>query len=437
MDTFVGSLAARPGAPPDAERLVLQVMSGRSTPSGARREPDFSWEDLKYSFGASASLVTRMEEARAAQRSATVEDARIAWRMASGVVANAEAESLVQHLRDAEVPADAQEIARRVERARGERDASALKREARRAAEAIVAVALPALAYVPHLAVTETPALGADVAFRHEFVASDDGPYARKQRPWQVARGQSTGGAGWRLQGSLLMLDLSVADWYLRRPGEPGAVQPMFDEGDLTALAQVAAIARSGGVEPMGLDEAAAGVEKGRARAGAAASMATLDELLESTGMDPWRRWALRAQASDPSRLAELLSYGEAWRLGGAPGLLSPHPAIDGGAHFGTAPGSTLLMEGRRSSGLIGASIVDAQLRVASFLQAEHLPDVLFGDVAAGLIADLLQNTPAARPDDFNAFAVAVAQVDDSRLEEYLLALVADGTLARPSTPSR
>ncbi|MGE5815272.1 MAG: hypothetical protein ACM36C_12350, partial [Acidobacteriota bacterium] len=121
----------------------------------------------------------------------------------------------------------------------------------------------------------------------------------------------------------------------------------------------------------------------------------------------------------------------------GAPGLLSPHPAIDGGAHFGTVPRSTLLMEGRRSAGVIGASSIDAQLRVACFLQSAHLPDELFGDVAAGLIADLVQNTPAARADDFNAFATAVSQVEDVRLEEHLLALVADGTLARPSNQPR
>lgn len=118
--------------------------------------------------------------------------------------------------------------------------------------------------------------------------------------------------------------------------------------------------------------------------------------------------------------------------MGGSPGLLSPHPAVDGGAHFGAVPRSPLLMEGRRSAGVIGASAVDAQLRVAMFLRARKLPDRLFGDLAAGLIDELIKTTFARRPDDFVAYATSVAHIDDTRLEEHLLALVADGTLARP-----
>jgi hypothetical protein len=109
--------------------------------------------------------------------------------------------------------------------------------------------------------------------------------------------------------------------------------------------------------------------------------MAALEGMLERAGVDPWRRWALVKAAADPAHVQ--LSYGEAWRLGGAPGLLSPHPAIDGGAHFGAAPRSLLLMEGRRSAGMIGASLIDAQLRVATFLELRQLPARLFGDVAA------------------------------------------------------
>lgn len=430
MDAFVGKLAGRPGAPSDAERLVLEVMSGRLTPAGPRREPTFSWEDLAYSFGAPASLVRRMEEARAAQRSASLEDARAAWRIAAGG-ASSEVEALAARLRDVEVPAGASEIAHRLERARSERGES-LKREARRAAESIVIAGLPGLAYAPHLAVTETPGLGADVAFRHEFVAAEDGPDARQLRPWQVAHGQATSESGWRLQGSLLLLDVALADWYLRRNSAPAGAAPMFDEGDRTALATVAAFARSAGASGLGLREAAEAVRAGRDAAARAPSMSAFDEMLQAAGFDPWRR-TLLVQAADPARAAELLSYGEAWRLGGAPGRLSPHPAMDGGAHFGVAPSSTLLMEGRRNAGLVGASTVDAQLRVAMFLEMRQLPDRLFGDVAAGVIDELIQGTHATRPDDLSAFAAAAARLDDLRMEEHLLALVSDGTLARPA----
>jgi hypothetical protein len=432
LDAFVGTLASRPGAPPDAERLVLQVMSGQLTPAGQRREPSFAWEDLAYSFGAAASLVGRMEQARAAQESATVEDARTAWRIAAGS-AIGDADRLVERLRVLQVPSDAPELARRLEKARADRNTSDVKREARRAAEAIVAAVLPALAYVPHLAVTDTPSLGADVAYRHEFVSSDDGPVARRARPWQLARGSANGAAGWRLQGSLLMLDLSLADWYLRRNGLPADSPPMLDEGDMTALAQVAALARSAGTPGLRAAEISDAIARGRAAAAAAPSIDALDRMLDEAGVDPWRRAALAMQAGAAGDAAGLLSVSEAWRLGGAKGAVSPHPAIDGGAHFGSPPRSLLLTEGRRSAGLIGASAVDAQLRVALFLQSRGLSDRLFGDVAAGVINDAIQGTHAERPDDFAAFTATVAALDDARMEEHLLALVSDGTLARPT----
>lgn len=241
------------------------------------------------------------------------------------------------------------------------------------------------------------------------------------------------GGEGWNLQGSLLMLDLALADWYTRRHGEPATAQPMFDEGDMTALAQVAALARSSGTPGLVAADVAAAIEKGRAAAAGAGSMDALDEMLRQAGVDPWRRRSIRAQANSPEGAAPILFYGEAWRLGGAPGLVCPHPAIDGGAHFGAVPRSTLLMEGRRSAGVVGAAAIDAQLRVAVYLASHHLPVQLFGDVAAGVLGDLIQGTYAARPDDFSAFAQGVRQMDDARMDEHLLALVADGTLARPA----
>jgi hypothetical protein len=75
---------------------------------------------------------------------------------------------------------------------------------------------------------------------------------------------------------------------------------------------------------------------------------------------------------------------------------------------------------------------VDTQLRVAAFLRKHGLPDDLFGDVAAGALNDIIEQTTAVRPDDFQALANAAALLSDARLEEHVLALVGDGTLARP-----
>jgi hypothetical protein len=431
LGSFLPRLAARPGAPADAERMLFQAMAGQLTPAGQRREFTFTWEDLPYAFAAPRSLVGRMGEARAAQDSATLEDARVAWKIAAGDVSAAD--TLVSRLRDVGTPGSSADLARRLDGARKDRDTEALRKEARRSAEAIVTALLPALAYAPHLAVTETPALGADVAFRHEFVAPEEGAGLRRMHPWQIARGQARADAGWHLEGSLLMLDLGLANWYLRHSGEPPSSAPVFDEKDDTALAQVAAIARSGGFNPIALEEAAQAVDRGRHAAAASLSLDALDWSLAQAGVDPWRRKALALRAASPAELAGLLTDAEAWRLAGAPGRLAASPAFDGSARFVTVPHSTLLMEGRRSAGVVGASSVDAQLRVAAFMRQRHLPAELFGDLAAGVLAEVIETTQALRPDDVNAIAMTVSRIDDTRMEEYLLALVGDGTLARPS----
>ena len=431
MTAFLPRLEARPAAPPDADRLILQMISGRLTSSGPRRETRFTWEDLPYSIGTPRSLVARMEQAQSGQGSAALADARNAWRIAEGNTTDVD--ELVRRLRLARFPRGLDDVARRIESARKDRDQAALRREARRAAETICSAVLASLPYAPHLAVTEVPSLGADIAFRHEFVADDQGVESRRMRPWQIARGEAHGDTGWHLQGSLLLLDLALADWYLRRNGEPPTTAPVLDERDVTALAQTAAIARSGGSRTAEIDEVASAVPAGRRLAAGAGSVEELDRTLAEAGIDPWRRRALRLDSNGPADIAARLTPAEAWRLAGAPGELAPRPTIDGSARLGALPHSSVLMEGRRSAGTIGATAVDTQLRVAIFLHDRQLPHDLFGDITAAALTDVIETATAVRPDDCAAIAAAVALLDDRRMEEHLLALVRDGTLAKPS----
>ncbi len=430
MGTFLPRLERRPAAPADSDRLLLQSMSGRLTPSGARIETRFVWEDLPYSIGTPRSLVTRMEEAHAAQGSATLDDARAAWRVADG--RRGEVNALVERLRLPRVPRGLEDLANRLENSNRRHDATAVKNDSRMIAETITCALLAALPYSPHLAVTETPALGPEIAYRHEFLAPDD-VASQRLRPWQIARGQARGDAGWLLEGSLLLLDLALAEWYLRHNGEPPAAAPVLDERDVASLAQVAAIARSASAEDVGIADASRAVTAGLQRATSARTTEELDQQLEAAGLDPWRRREVRLEWTTPSAIAAHLTPAEAWRLGGAPGRLAPQIALDGSARLGPVPHSMQLMEGRRSAGAIGAIAIDAQLRVAIFLAKRQLPPDLFGEVAAGVLTDVIENTAATRPDDFAAIAAAVSRLDDSRMEEHLLALVRDGTLMRPS----
>jgi hypothetical protein len=249
-----------------------------------------------------------------------------------------------------------------------------------------------------------------------------------------LARGPARDGSGWHLQGSLLVVDLAVSTWYLRRNGEPPNAAPVFDEPDVLAFALVPALSRSTSAGRLGLAEAASAIEEGRRRAAAATDLTALDGMLATAGVDPWRRRALSLAGDSPSRVAEVLSDGESWRLAGAPGLLTPRGPLDGCVCLGEATPSTWILEGRRSSATVGAGAVDVQLRTAVFLRKHKLPAEVFGDVVAGALLEMIENTRAARPDDFHAIAAAAMSLEDTRMEEHLLALVGDGTLARPSS---
>jgi hypothetical protein len=431
MGRFVPSLAGRPGAPAETERALLETIGGALTPHGRRKHEAFSWEDLSYVIASNEASARVMSTVRGAQGPLTLDEAKLAWDISSG--ATEEAAPLADRL-TASAIRDVALHGRRMQEALKERDVESLRREAARAAETITSLLLPAFAYSPHLAASEMPELGADIAFRHELGPHSDAASTKVLRPWQLARGHARDDSGWHLQGSLLGLEVAVSNWYLRRNGEPPTAAPVFDEPDVLAFALVPALLHLRGVEGLGLAEAAAAIDAGRRRASAASDLRALDDMLRDAGIDPWRRRALRVDGKTPAEVADELSATESWRLGGAPGRFAPRGPLDGCLCLGETTHSTFILEGRRSSGMIGAGAVDVQLRTAVFLRKHQLPEQLFGGVIAGALLQMIENTRAARPDDFQAIAAAVSSIEDTRMEEHLLALVGDGTLARPSS---
>lgn len=386
MDTLLPRLTARPGAPSSPERALLQTLAGALRAAGPRPQAVFQWEDLSYALAGPEAIARRMEMARIAQRTPSLDTLLPMWQAGDR------------------------------QRARAERTLGEV---------------LPALAYAPHLAATDDPTLGSDIAERHELTGPRDVPGLERLRPWMPARPQIHAPFGWHLEGTLLGLDLLLADWYLRGTGEPASAAPLLDAADGTTLLMLTLLAMTA-PERLGLQEALRAVEAGRRLAAAADTVSALDARLAAAGVDPWRRRALRTGAASPSDIAPQLALSEAWRLGGAAGRLTPRLPLDGCACLGAVPVPSWLLEGRRSAGLAGAVVPDAVLRIASFLQEHELPMVLVGEVLAGAIGDVMHSVDAARPDDRLALALAGATLTDSRLEEQLLALIGPGVLARP-----
>jgi hypothetical protein len=386
LETLLPRLLARPGAPASPERALLQTMAGALQAGGPRRQQVFQWEDLSYALAGPEAAARRMQVARATQRTPSLDAVLQMWQS-------------------------------------GGRE--------RTRAEQILAEVLTAVTYAPHLAATDDPALGADVAVRHALTSPRDVPGLQRLRPWILARPQVHARIGWHLEGSLLGLDLSLADWYLRQVGEPASAAPSLDEADGTSLLLLSLLAMTTPAR-LELEEALQAVDTGRRLAAAQDTAAALDAQLASAGVDPWRRRALKTGAASPASIVSQLTLSEAWRLGGAVGQLTPRLPVDGCACLGTAPERPGLLEGRRSAGLAGAVVPDAVLRVAVFLQTHGLPLALAGEILAGAIGDVMHGVEGVRPDDRLALALAGVSLSDSRLEEHMLALIGAGVLARP-----
>jgi hypothetical protein len=389
-EELVPKLLARKDAPSMPEGALLQTMAGALTGSGARVPPVFEWEEMPYAFVPHAAAWRRMEAVRAAQEGASLDDAMAAWRAGT--------------------------------------------KASREKAAGIVARVLPAIAYAPHQAASETPALGADLPFRHEWAPYGDGPLARRRRPWLVPAGDSDEG-GWRLLGSLLSLDLAVSEWYVNRHGELPPTAPGLDDPDILSLSLTAALASAENVDGLDVESALAALDRGRAAAERLTGEDELDAALERAQVDPWRRRALRFARADRRDVGQdrgALTLSEIWQLGGGEGSVVQRWALEGCPCFGPQPRPTALLEGRRATGLVGAVAADGALRVASFLRARGLPLVLFGAVYASAVVDVIHGAEAMRPDDRLGPARAATEITDARLEEHMLALISSGALARP-----
>jgi hypothetical protein len=291
---------------------------------------------------------------------------------------------------------------------------------------------LLALAYVPLLAASDEPTLGADVALRHELAAPLDALTIRRRRPWTIASARTRPGIGWHLEGALLGLDLAIPDWYLRRGEAPPAAAPLLDHTDGTSLALLPVFALNAPAIAEPLAAALRSLDAGRRLAAGHQTLAALDAALAAAGVDPWRRRALRTGQESPAAVADQLTLEEAWRLGSAEGAFTVRLPMDGCACLGSAPPTPWLLEGRRTSGLIGAVAPDLALRVALYLRENGLPGDLIGHILAGAAVDVIHGVDAVRADDRRALALAGAALEDARLEEHLLALIGSGVLARP-----
>lgn len=333
-------------------------------------------------------------------------------------------------------------VARTLTRAKTPRDASRAGRQAPAVIEAIDAVTsivLPSIVYALAVAPTHQPRVYTDIATRHTLWVKDEDVEWRNA-VWAVARTDTQPGGGLRVRGSLLTLDVPLAESQTRvvpGGGPPGA--PSFNLTDYNAyLARL--VLRTGG-DPGQSTAVIDALHAGRARllrgAGAAAET-TLVATLRAAGVSQTRvnvmMWS--SNRGNSRALGDQLSPRELVHIG-APEDLPPYLWVSS-LPFEGCP--CLSAATRRpveelstypTSGVMVRELLDLQIRLIEVLQEIGLPPKLMEALLPLAVTEALGSIFQMHAGDWAALRVSSLLTRD-RVEEYLLALVADGILAAP-----
>jgi hypothetical protein len=252
---------------------------------------------------------------------------------------------------------------------------------------------------------------------------------------WRLAT-EEFGGAGWRLTGSLLRLDLALAHLALRRiDATDMPAESAISAIDRRALARAVALMDPRTLGDDARDAAAAALSRGRARVAAlAAHPETLHAIaLEAALSESRLAGLLWLLVNDAARVPGAFTLLELFRLGGGtapPGWGAVADPL-GGCYCLRMPDRVPWDEyaGRPLSGQLATQLPDVMLRTAEALSARRLPAVLMRDVAAYAMQDTIDSSRQAYFDDLLSLAFAARDIKEERFDDFVAALTASGPL--------
>jgi hypothetical protein len=430
-------------APGSAEVVVGRAISGAVLARG--EAPPFEWEGLYYHADPGLADLERFDRVRERSGGNSLEPVLAFCRAARDKEPLAsrlpELRTIARELGPPAFPETleepppprevVEEAAREAGRNGGEERANALLV---RAGDALLADALLAIAYAPHVGDDPGEALpGGNVARRHVFGAA----------AWQLAGEKIVPGQRWHVQGALPGLDLGLARLQLRRLSPEAPTRPPgIDTRTRLAFAQGAALMNPFELDDRGRDAVAAAIRRGRERMRQLrGDGAALRAVAREAGLDAFRRSALPfVVARDPSALPEFFSLGELFRLGApeARGDAWGAPAIaEGGGWLLRMPPPRSLDDfaGMRLDDLLAARLPDLALRAAADLSSRRLPGSLAPGLLSYVITDFAEEVEPIGHDDWLALSRYLLDMKPARVDDYVAALAGDGPLRPAAEP--
>ena len=278
-----------------------------------------------------------------------------------------------------------------------------------------------------------------DAASRHDFWFKS-GSTGRRHGAWRLPSAGGDTRQGWRVVGSLLGLDVRLAEFSLvRLSAKPPPRRPSLNEDHRRVFIEGVALVESRGLTEADREAIVAAMQRGRARVAALRTPQEAIAIADEIGLSAARRnllpWVL---THEPARLAAFLSPLELFWLG-----LEQAPLDERFQKWG-APGESRLgclclqmtdrrpweqLAGRWGTGIFASGIPDLNLRLAELLGELGMPASLLGPVLASATLDLINSAVSRDQDDRRGLVEFVQGLSTDRVEQYLALLTSDGPL--------
>jgi hypothetical protein len=276
----------------------------------------------------------------------------------------------------------------------------------------------------------------AEAAGRHDFGFT---PALAPVSPWRPPVPGTDGSQRWRVSGSLLGLDVGLAEFSLvrlsfKQPARP----PMLPDSDRRAFVESVALVKPAALLDADRDAIAAALRNGREIVARARTAGEIGDLADRAGLSGARRsllpWVI---AHDPTRVSAFLSPAELLWVGAPAGL--PDRLDAWGAPAAPHVGCLCLQmverrpwdmyAGRWNSAMIAGTFPDLNLRLAELLSELRMPAALLGSVLTAATLDFINSAVSRNPDDRRGLTEFVAALRAERVERYLALLTTDGPL--------
>lgn len=435
------------------EQAVLRLLAG---PSAA--EPRFiDWEGTRYRLDLARAEAVRMMKAlgesprpylSSASSVVVIADALAAAGLTREVLLQ-QAQALAQLAqRDAtdgaedsgDGPGRYREVLAMLQRAARAGDVRAAARvgpSLRLIADDLLAAGLMEAAYAAALGPRDgVSVLAGEAASRHDFgLHAGFGP----STAWNLAVPGTDATQHWRLAGSVLGLDVALANFSLVSLSlRPPPRRPTLSDLDRRSFIDAVGLVEPAALTDADRDTIVAAIRKGRTRIEQVRTLEEARAIADETNLSAPRRTLLVwIVAHDPGRLAAFLSPSELLWLG--LGNVPPE-----GLHAWGAPATSRIgclclqvidrrpwesFAGRWNTGMAASAFPDLNLRLAELLSDLHMPAPLLRGVLTSATLDFVNSVNSRDGDDRRGLVEFVQALRADRMEQYLALLTTDGPL--------